>query len=183
MSYEFLFAAFSFLLGSWLVLIVRNIRQNRRVNSLEAILRLKELDPHNTFAAGLARLGKTASSTGGVLAQFPSVEPDDYADKDEDGVPDAFQNRKPLSEMLEFDKENAEPGDPTVPGRHSFANETQNEYSIVIELPARPPRKGEYFIVHGQIEQSSMNYSDAYKAIIIKQTRGCRPEDLVELSK
>lgn len=132
--------------------------------------------PNILVAANAANAARALNALG--KAAVFSLE--DFPDNDGDGVPDAFQNRKPLSEMLGFEKADAEPGEITGPGR---IDTNTNQFWIAIELPARAPRKHEYFLFKGEIFQSTMNYSDMFKAVIIKQTRGCRPEDLAELSK
>lgn len=79
-----------------------------------------------------------------------------------------FQQRKPLSEMLEFEKPS---------GNHS------NDYWIAIELPPRYPENGEYFIHHGIINKASGFTRWTGKFIIVKSVPGTNLGDLVDLTK
>lgn len=69
----------------------------------------------------------------------------EYPDTNNDGVPDAFENRRPISEIL-----NSEP------------TPAQTYGTIVIEVEKRPrdPKKGEYFFCgSNSIQRATFDYS------------------------
>lgn len=182
--YSVFFFALAFIFATCLAHIVRSASAKREMSRLVSEAERARL---SSTVEALQTLGSTARSAAASFTvhhcngcrcyeligapnppeRFPSVEPDDYADNDKDGVPDAFQRRKPLSEILEFEKPS---------GNHS------NDYWVAVELPARSPREGEYFIHDGKIEKAFLNYGWP-KRIIIKSVLGTNLDDLVDLTK
>jgi hypothetical protein len=74
--------------------------------------------------------------TGSVFSERERVA--DYPDSNGNGIPDVFENRLPLVEILNAD--------------------TNDCLIVEIEKTARPPKKGEWFICGGKIEQAEFDY-------------------------
>jgi hypothetical protein len=78
-------------------------------------------------------------------------------DTNGNGIPDAFENRPPLTEIL-----NAPEG--------SLACDTT---SVIVEVEkvARPPKRGEWYISAGKIQKSEMNFAryGSFTAIVVKR--------------
>lgn len=161
MSPDFWLYLSSCLFGSWLVLIVRTIRQNRRVNQLESTIRLADLQYAN-YEDVRRDLAEKLSNP--------------YPDKDGDGVPDAFQRRKPLSQILEFESSD----DPQL-GVDTVAKLMSLRVKVEIEVPRRPPKAGEYYLNHnGHIHKNEYD-STYYDAVILHCAYGMNLDDLVEI--
>lgn len=78
-----------------------------------------------------------------------------YYDTDYDGIPDVFQNRLPISEILNCEPTPAQLHDTIV---------------VEIEKKERAPRKGEYFFVGSScIQKADFDYGGSTKFMIIKR--------------
>ena len=150
----------SALIGSWCMLLFRYVQAVRKIR--------RGGEPSVCYIC--SRNMSTVVKSIGTSMTYPG-EIDGpgiyYQDKDGDGVPDVFQRRKPVSEILEFEK-------PSV--KHA------NDYWVAIELPARPPSKDEYFLYGNKINKASHDYMSA-EGVIIKSVPGTNLDDLVEISK
>lgn len=167
-------------IGSWLALLFRYVQAKRRISPTEVELKALRTE-RNLHDAGfdvkaaanaLQRLAYAGTRVPILIsnAEFEALGTP-YPDEDGDGVPDAFQRRKPLSEILEFEK-----------AYESHAN----DYWVAIELPPRSPQKGEYYISAGEnIRKAGKNYFNYFdhNAIIIKAVPGTNLDDLVDLTK
>lgn len=66
----------------------------------------------------------------------------DYPDNNGNGVPDAFENRRSITEILNTD----------------FKCESDQTVIVELELAPRSPKKGEYYIIGGEIHKSMYDY-------------------------
>lgn len=160
-----------FLLGVLIVLFIYYVRARREIKHLKntavGCSQIKGSDHFSESLKQFQRAGFAMESVKSLTGNPNDVGIVIYPDKDDDGVPDAFQRRKPLSEMLEFEKE---------------STGHQNDYWMAIRLPARYPEAGEYFIHGNQIKLCTINHAWP-KSIIIKAVPGTNLDDLVDLTK
>lgn len=149
------------LLGVLIALVIYYVRARLEIRNLRWKAQLVR---NNTVL--VPSYGSSAAKTLQALADAsPSIL--GLPDKDGDRVPDAFQRRKPLSEILEFEKDSVD---------------HVNDYWVAIQLPARPPLKDEYFISPMGINKAEFDFAN-YNAIIVKAVPGTNLDDLVDLTK
>lgn len=166
MSYETLATVASFLFGSWLVLIVRYAQARREIRSVKAVLAVP--DKSGLYATRAAQALQALSKT--------AISLEDYPDKDGDGVPDAFQRRKPLSQMLEF-----ETSDNPQLGVDTVAKLISLRVKVEVDLPRRPPKAGEYYLDHrGHVQKNEYDFTH-YDGIILHCAYGMNLDDLVDI--
>jgi hypothetical protein len=98
----------------------------------------------------------------------------DYPDNDHNGIPDAFEHRAPLSEVLGFEVA-AEPlsrrrlTSPIIAADH--LESPPSIFTIEIESTMRLPLKGEYFIGPDGIERANFDFpaGSTFKAFIVRR--------------
>lgn len=87
----------------------------------------------------------------------------DYSDRNGNGVPDVFEHRRPISEILQGDGSQS-------PSPAHVAPDEAPTATIIIEIGKRPPKRGEmYFNSHdGRVCVERSGYS-SLSEVIVKQ--------------
>ncbi len=96
--------------------------------------------------------------------------PYEWPDNNYNGVPDAFENRKPISQIFAEQDE-----------RDRLEQEVSDNGTVIleIEIKRRVARKGEFFLLAGEIYQEKYGRADALEGPIIRRIIAA-PKDFLE---